>query len=258
MKKLGIIILVILFFAVGGLWYLGGQTNVQPVTSTGNSTTKTNPLEPARRPGNWEQELVDGLGIKQAGATENDRVAALVIDALNKKQNPLLPVDILPAPRAKTYQLSDLQLSDLGDKATITSYGQKLAEIISAYHAPALGVEIKLLLGIVERGETQNLPGLITAAERYQTTINQLLNLAAPPSAGQLQLNLLNTTVRLAENARLMTQIMEEPAVALGAAQLQTGNLKPFLGAIGNLNLFFAAQNTEFITSNNTITVIEP
>lgn len=257
MKKFGIIILVILVFAVGGLWYLGGQTSVPPITPTTNPVAKTNPLEPTKRAGDWEQELVDSLGIKQAGASENDQVAALVIDALNKKQNPLLPVDILPAQTAKTYQLTDIQVSKQEDKSAISAYAKKLSEIMSAYHAPALGVEIKLILEIVEQGKKENLPNLIVAAQRYQTSIDQLLNLTAPPSASQLQLNLLNNLVRLAENARLMTHIEEEPAIALGAAQLQTGNLKPFLSAIGNFNLFFAAQGIEFVTADNATRIVE-
>lgn len=251
MKKLGIIIFIILILAVftlSGLWYLGGQKNQYQYIAPPLITARTEPPLPAIR--QFEEEkfyesLISPNPEAPPDQPDQDVLAAnLVINALKKKQAPLLPLEILPAARApnRLYQLNDLRLENLTSGPLLTEYGQKLAQIMSVYRSPGLGSELTRLAEVTEAGNQESLNGISAAVARYQTTIKQLLALTVPETAGQIHLNLINSLARLMENAKLMTRINEEPLLAMGAAQLQTSRLRQILTDIGNVNLFFAGN----------------
>lgn len=238
------------------------RTVVNPITA---DKIKLSP-QPAKRPledknGNgvadWEEELLGSKEAERSSLNPNDYAAALIIEALKKKQAPLLPVDILPASPNKVYQLSDLKLMDLENELLLKEYGKTLAQIMSVYRSPGLGNELNLILEITEEGNQKARPGIVEAATRYKKTTDKLLGLTVPKSASQIHLNLINSLTRLSENAWLMTQINEEPALALGAAQLQTSRLRQALTAIANINLFFAGYNLGFENDEGAIIAID-
>mgnify|MGYP001619630665 CR=1 FL=1 len=246
-----VFIIIIPILAGGGifLWYIGGQTLnqtalkiAQTQTAAMTKNTQSQPaisLRPTVDANNngtkdWEEKFYTG-----------EKSVSLVLQALEKKQEPLIPMDVLPVSTSKTYQLSDLQLADQADELSLTNYGTEIMEIMSVYRSPGLGNEITMILGAANDGDvTQNIQSVITkSADRYETSADKLLALIAPRSAGQIHLNLINNLMRLSENARLMAQINEEPVIALGAAQLQTNRLRQMLVNINNVNLFFAGHN---------------
>jgi hypothetical protein len=247
MKKLGVIIFVILLLAVSGLsylWYLGAPKIPSTEQKVAVKEIKGNNLDqPIIRPttdknsnkvNDWEEKF-----------DENEQAVSLVLEALKEKRHPLLGMETLPMVSSKTYQLSDLKLTDQTSEPVIIEYGQKLTQIMSAYREPGLGDELTLISAMANGSDAsqEKQQEIVKSANRYNLSINKLLALTVPKTAGQIHLNLINNLTRLAENAWLMTKINEEPMVALSAAQLQTSRLRQMLATIGNINLFFSGHN---------------
>ena len=125
----------------------------------------------------------------------------------------------------------------------MTAYANRIKEIMAVYEQVGIGNEINLVLAVVEKGDQTAVAKLVEATSRYQTSITQLLTVEVPKSASDLHLNLIATLGRLAEGAAIMSQITNEPVIALSATQMQTSRIKPLLAAVGNLNLFFLGHN---------------
>ena len=246
MKKLGVIIFAILLLIVGGLWYLWylGAPEAQIVAQK-PVTTEDNLVQPIIRLRPPADKNTNGLNDWEEKFDQDEQAVSLIIEALERKQQPLLPVEALPISPNKTYQLSDLKLTDQESEPAFVEYSKKLTQIMSAYRDPGLGNELTLISEMANGdGVNQEIqPAISQSANRYNLSVNKLLTLAVPKSAGQLHLNLINNLSRLAENAWLMTKINEEPMIALSAAQLQPSRLRQMLANIGNINLFFAGHN---------------
>ncbi len=246
MKKLGVIIFVILLLAVGGLWYLWYLGAPKTFPSKQNFVAvKTNLNQPAIRVRPTEDTNNNGTNDWTEKFYGGEKNVSLVLQALEKKQGPLIPMEVLPVPTNKTYQLSDLQLTNQTDELSFTNYGTEIMQIMSDYRSPSLGNELTMILDVTNGGKTtQDIQSEITkSADRYKMSAGKLLALAVPRSAGQIHLNLINNLTRLSENARLMAQVNDEPIIALSAAQLQTNRLRQMLANINNVNLFFSGHN---------------
>ncbi len=264
MKKWIGLILLVLISAIGGLWYLGGSIRRAPTAVTGSlalvGAAPTIELpRPAPRPvedrnqngtADWEEEFYAGQK-----TTAREPIVGVVFDALKAKRAPLLPIEVLPDAPSRVYELADLRLGDSNTRDALTTYGRRLMAIMSRYRSPGLGHELALLAQAVENSQPENLSGLVAAATRYQTTLDELLALVVPSDLGQIHLNLLNALNRLAENAKLMAKLEAEPIIALGAAELQPRRLRQALSAIGNVNLFFASHNLDLADPANGFTL---
>src|SRR3989344_556884 len=164
MKKFGIIILVTLFLAVGGLWYLGGTVD----TSVNSSKAAVNP--------SINLTNLDGLN-------EGEKLVALVSAARAVSGQPLLDPAADDGQTVSAFRLilADLQISTATGPAAARAYGQAVSAVFAAAGGGiGDGRELPLALEAFKEQTTAKTESARREAERYGRLAARLPAISAP------------------------------------------------------------------------------
>ncbi len=196
-----------------------------------------------------ESEVERGSDPLVAGADQaldaDGQAVALVRQAIEEKNQPLLNTDYANLFNTTSYTESDLRLIDINDPAALKNYGFEVARAMRAYNDPELENEM-VLIGQAANGDDLALTKLELAADRHEAARRELLKLTVPREAAPIHLHLVNSVAQLADSSRLMAAIESEPALALAAGNLHPSRVQNFFAAVNNLNFYFRANNLSF------------
>ena len=278
MKKAVIVLFLVGIIFSGFLYFLGGQEpvayqapNHNTQITNQNSITKKDAVDrDADDLADWEETfwgsdplkkdtdtdgaddgaevavgrspLVTGPNDKITDPTE--RLLALTRNAVETKNSLLLSSNsvgkIMPA-----LTLTDLKIKETPTREFIQTYGDQIQTVMSVYNSDTLN-EAKLTLEVVDKGKKENVAKIEKINNTYNQVIASLLKLEVPRGAERIQLNLLNSLIRLSEASFKMSLIEQEHELALSAVNKYGADLKNFLSAVDTLNFYFSGQGFAF------------
>ena len=230
MKKFGIIILVTLFLAVGGLWYLGGTVD----TRVNSSKAAVNP--------SINLTNLDGLN-------EDEKLVALVSAARAVSGQPLLDPAADDGQTVSAFRLilADLQISTATGPAAARAYGQAVSEIFAAGGGMGDGSELPAALTAFKEQTVSKTESARREAERYGRLAASLQAIGAPDDLKYVHLNLLNALLGLAEIDSYLADILAEPIIALDQAQTFARRYERLAGGVLTLNQVLLQQNLPLV-----------
>ena len=227
MKKLGIIISVILLFAVAGLWYLGG---------TADGGASQNPTT-------------------NAPTTLDDKLIALVQNSRAQNGRPLLDPSAAKTKSASAFRLTlaDLTIAKAKDDSAEATkrYGQSVSQIFqnASPRLASPGLELELALVAFKEQSPAKLAVVEQEAARYGRLATELEAMTVPDGLKNLHLNLLNAVLGLAEVNSYLAEILTEPIMALDLGQSFAGRYGNLVNATAILNQVLASYNLPLVAS---------
>lgn len=276
MKKVFIVLLLVIIIFSGFLYFLGGQEPVAYQAPENNSQSlivkKDSVDRDADGLADWEEEFwgsdplnkdTDGDGAEDGAevtvgrspivAGPNDKIVdpterllALTRVAIKHKQEPLLPA-INNLPTVSAYKVSDIKISvSPANTEAVESYSQKVREVMKVYDDPNTINEMILTLGVIEKNEIANVEKLKQTTSKHLGAVHRLLAIEVPKGGEQIHLNLINALVRMTELSYMMSQVVDEPALALGAVNRYGEQLNFLLAQIKNLNTYLVGNGVKF------------
>ena len=279
MKKVVIVLFLVGIIFSGFIYFLGGQEPVAYLASSaGESGTNAQDIitkkdsvdRDADGLADWEEtfwgsdplkkdtdsdgandgaEVAVGRSPLTAGPNDKitdptERLLALTRSAVETKNSLLLSPNlvgkIMPA-----LTLADIKIKEAPTREFIQTYGDQIQTVMSVYNSSALN-EATLTLEVIDKGKKENVAKIESINQTHNQVIASLLKLEVPRGAEIIQLNLLNSLLRLSEASFKMSLIEKEPELALSAVNKYGADLKNFLSAVDTLNFYFAGQGFAF------------
>lgn len=211
--------MVILVFAVSGLWYLGGSEGGKP--SNINSP-----------------------------ATLDDKLIALVQNSPAKNGRPLLdPSASGSTVSAFRLTLANLAITKSSGVEETRHYGETVSQIFQNVGSGLAGAELKFALEAFKAQSSAELATVKREAERYGQLAIQLKAVPVPDGLKNLHLNLLNAVLALAETDLYLAEILTEPMLALDRAQSFASQYENLVNATTILNQVLASHNLPIVAS---------
>ncbi len=150
-----------------------------------------------------------------------------------------------PALLPREFTEKDLIVTTKTDTTTLKQYGLALADALRSYATPRAS-EITALNQVVEQKNSSALTPLTQAQAIHQEATTKLLAVTVPKTAVTLHLSLLFHTSRMAYLAGNMTQVLDEPILALESADRYVSYILSFYRKSESINDFFTKYKVSF------------
>lgn len=217
-----ILIIIVLLVVIFSIWLLGGKIKEEKEAQNNRA--------------DYEQLLAEDLRLKD-----------LVNNNLKTKG---LLLEINEATTSDAFTVDQLNLITPKNELALREYGQQIAVTLKPYGEPREN-ELSLVLDLLKNSESNNLTKLTKIRILYEQTITKLLAINVPKNAQVIHLKLINSLARLAKNIDDMSQILDEPKLALQSSNIYIENMVLFFQAVESVNVFFSKQNIIFEKNEN-------
>ena len=148
-------------------------------------------------------------------------------------------------PVTSDYKLSDLSIGVSEDAPSLKLYGQALGQILSTFSAVRTN-ELKVMLDALDSHDQSQLAQLVKIKNDLDNTVLKLLKLKTPKSAGSIQLQLINNLNNQSKLINNMSQVFDQPLLALESAQLEYKTVGEFYQLTGEINKYFRTRGVTF------------
>ena len=226
-KKVAIAIIVILVLAIG--WFL--YRSYQPASSMVTTPITTN--KPA----------TSGMSVTSGG----DNLINIIQNKLDNTE-PVLELN----GKAITvkYKLSDLKTVTIAATSSLRNYGLQVTQILKP-----LGVdrenEAKVMLSALDNKDSSKINKVADSQAMYQNIATNLAKLPAPKGVASIQLKIVNDAAMMALLLSNMSQVLNQPVLALQSSQ-QYMRIQPvFYTDLAALNKYLLDRGVKFSTQES-------